>query len=195
MLGIPIGALIIWSALMPEPTRWFATYVAEGSGLFAFYPLLFLPFFIKFHPGFFSILRRAPQTDFAPLGIPEISFFAAGSLLMLLGILSGTPSLRWVGGTLLFFNVLDLLGLHTGWRGRVLILLLPPFTVERITILSFPLRLFLSENAGRILKVLDPGTSVSGNLIIYRGQEYLLDPACEGLKMFFGTDALITVDI
>lgn len=52
-----------------------------------------------------------------------------------------------------------------------------------ISNIGFPLRLRLSEWAGEILKVMDPTVEVLGNVIIYRGDEYLVDPACMGVNM------------
>lgn len=92
--------------------------------------------------------------------------------------------------TALYFAIISLLLLVVEhYWGRVndatFILLALSGSITRyfISNIGFPLRLQLSEWAGGILKVMDPTVEVLGNVIIYRGDEYLVDPACMGVNM------------
>ncbi len=48
---------------------------------------------------------------------------------------------------------------------------------------SFPIRLWLTEVAGRFLMVLDNTTQVEGNVVVFNGAEYAVDAGCMGLSM------------
>ncbi len=92
--------------------------------------------------------------------------------------------------TALYFAIITLILLVVErYWGRVndatFILLALSGSITRyfISSIGFPLRLELSAWAGKVLKVLDPTTEVLGNVIIYRSEEYLVDPACMGVNM------------
>lgn len=52
-----------------------------------------------------------------------------------------------------------------------------------ITVFGFPIRLFLSQQAAAGLAFTGLAAHSAGNLIILRGQEFAVDPACMGLTM------------
>ena len=62
-------------------------------------------------------------------------------------------------------------------------LLLSPVTHYVINVFSFPIRLKVSEMAGRILGLFWDTISVNGNLISVPGRTYEVEPACLGLGM------------
>jgi len=50
-------------------------------------------------------------------------------------------------------------------------------------VFSFPVRLFLTAIAGKMISVVNPGTIIEGNVIINGSSEFAVDPACMGLHM------------
>lgn len=64
----------------------------------------------------------------------------------------------------------------------LLILLSPLFNYFN-NMISFPIRLWLSEIAGKIVSVLLKNVAVAGNIILVNGSEFSVDTACAGLKM------------
>ncbi len=61
--------------------------------------------------------------------------------------------------------------------------ILSPVCSHIILQFGFTIRLYLSAFAGVLLKLLEPGTIVAGNIITINGIEYAVDPACVGLNM------------
>ncbi len=69
------------------------------------------------------------------------------------------------------------------WLIPVLLLLIAPATRYLQKILSFPLRIALSEKAAQVLSLLDETARAEGNIIWYMGTDYSVDAACAGLKL------------
>jgi exosortase N len=63
-----------------------------------------------------------------------------------------------------------------------LILFMSPFFIQIVTILGFPLRLALSEYAGKLLN-LAVDVQVEGNMMTLNGEIFSVDEACMGLNM------------
>lgn len=82
------------------------------------------------------------------------------------------------------FSFLPYLGVHLSNLGFILFLLCPPFLEKYDLLISFELRLFLSDLTGSFISIFDSGVVVNGNEIIYKGIPYIIDPACEGLRFF-----------
>lgn len=91
--------------------------------------------------------------------------------------------------TLLTFSLL----LFAGWPGqpnraawlvRLLSLLtLSPWLRYVDAVFGFAVRLRLSQWAGLLLQAMGTPVQVDGNLLVLRGQEMTVDPACMGLRM------------
>jgi exosortase N len=63
------------------------------------------------------------------------------------------------------------------------LLLLSPLFKYFSSLISFPLRLKISELTGNILGLMNFDIGIQGNLIIMNGNEFLVDKACTGLHM------------
>ena len=135
----------------------------------------------------------------------SVSFFIAvcGLPAIIVGSMSGRASYRFIiwglaagmasflmpVNTMLFLALtLCGLGLIELFYGKIsvltllIILLLSPLSYI-ITIFSFPIRLWLTEVAAKILSFTGASVVSSGNIIEYAGNNYTVDPACMGLKM------------
>jgi exosortase N len=64
-----------------------------------------------------------------------------------------------------------------------LILFMSPFFIQIVTILGFPLRLMLSEYAGKLLNLATVNVQVEGNMMTLNGEIFSVDEACMGLNM------------
>ena len=63
------------------------------------------------------------------------------------------------------------------------VILMSPIVDYATNLFSFPIRLFLTSKAGKILQIIYPETRVEGNIIITNSSEFSVDPACMGLHM------------
>lgn len=107
-------------------------------------------------------------------------------LALLCGLLSIPFTTTFGVYCMLVFALLFLLEL---WWGKVSILLpihlllLSPLFQYISKLISFPIRIALSDAAGGILAFAGFDISVSGNLIQLNGTDFLVDSACAGLYM------------
>ncbi|MEM1320317.1 MAG: exosortase N [Bacteroidota bacterium] len=105
--------------------------------------------------------------------------------------LAGFLLLFWERNSSLYFFSIGAAMLYVleQWRGRLnklslaLLLLLSPIFRQVLNGWSFPIRLWLSEQAAAALGTLGYTASAQGNIIILNGIEHAVDPACAGLKM------------
>ena len=79
--------------------------------------------------------------------------------------------------------------LFENWKGRinaapVLVILLLTAVVKTMSIiLGFSIRLALSSLAARTLQLAGWSASAEGNIIVFEGRSFAVDPACVGLQM------------
>ena len=102
--------------------------------------------------------------------------------------------------TLLFFSIVfACFFLIESYFGRINTLpllvagLMSPFFQYISALFSFPIRLELSQWAGKILSIINPDVLVQGNIITYRQQEFSVDTTCMGLKMMATSLLLSTI--
>src|SRR5690606_3287546 len=79
--------------------------------------------------------------------------------------------------------VLEQLAGKTNFIFTFHLLLLSPLFQYFNSLISFPIRLALSETAGKMLQMAGFEIQVSGNLIRLDGADFLVDSACSGLFM------------
>lgn len=96
-------------------------------------------------------------------------FFPVNAVLFLALIFSAAGLIEWVYGKM---SVIPLL----------IVLIISPVSYI-ITILSFPIRIWLTKIAAGIIDSIGSGAIAAGNVITYNGTDYSVDPACMGLKM------------
>ena len=65
----------------------------------------------------------------------------------------------------------------------ILTLFVCPFFQFAINVFGFPIRLWLTGLTGKMLHFIGTDISVQGSVIVYRGQDFLVDTTCMGLKM------------
>ena len=88
-----------------------------------------------------------------------------------------------------FLTLFLLLFILDNWFGRINFLpillgtIISPVLAKIIDMFSFPIRLKLSDWAGRTLRAVDFNIEVNGNLLILDGNSFSVDPACIGLRM------------
>lgn len=73
------------------------------------------------------------------------------------------------------------------WLLPVLLFLVAPAIRYLQRILSFPLRIELSEQAATVLSILDETARAEGNIIWYMGTDYSVDAACAGLHLLISS--------
>lgn len=169
--------LLISAALLYRPTLRFVDEFSARDDWFAFYPLLFLPVFAE------RMIGRRVAYDAI-----EIS---SGALLYAIGYITGVHSMMWLGGLWLLLVVCAGFGLRFHMAGRLLLLLVPPVSEKFALVAGFSLRLQLSELAGYLLHFFGP-VEVHGALILFRNVEFMVDPACSGLRML---NALVLIGL
>lgn len=142
-----------------------------------FYPILFLPLFVQ------SVQNRLSKIDFVQLTILISLFFVS--------VHNSYLSLTWIASIWIGLILLKTFGWKVHFLGKSLFLLVPPFSLKYTLLFGFSLRLFLTYLVGKILQILDPNTIIHGNSLIFQGNEFIVDPACEGLKMTTGFICLL----
>lgn len=65
-----------------------------------------------------------------------------------------------------------------------LIMVLSPLPHYFAAVFGFPLRLWLSQTAGNVFRLMAMPIEVKGNLFIQDGAEFSVDPACTGINLF-----------
>ncbi len=162
--------LIIWSFLLiPVINALFKIKDFTINDLFKFYPLLFIFLFYK------SKKEKLNAYDYIETGI----YFLIFLISKIQGIMSGI----WISGLLIFMILLKIYGINVHFFGRLLLWFVPPFEDKISLVLGFNLRLILTKIIGFLFHLMRLNITTSGNLIIYNGNEFVIDPACEGLKM------------
>jgi len=128
--------------------------------------LLLAPFILKIEKGTYSKRYLLPALLLLLLAfiIPIKTIFFLTLLAAILLLLEST-----VG--------------KTGYYFLFLLLLLSPVFKYFSNVIGFPVRLWLSEVAGKIIQLAGNDVEVSGNLIVVNGLDFSVDPACAGIKM------------
>jgi len=75
-----------------------------------------------------------------------------------------------------------------------LLFLLSPVAIFAIEVFGFPIRLWLTDASAQIISFVNNDVSAKGNLILFSGDKFTVDPECMGLKMVI-TGFLITLVI
>ncbi len=154
----------------------FLRYYLSGKGfqeILLYYPLAFLPLFI------FRV--SAPPARF------QIAETIVVILLFTIFRYAGYFALAWAMAVWSGLCLLRAFNFQTSIFGKILIFLAPPFQAKFIALFDFPLRLFLTRCASRMLSLFDSSASAVGNLIDFHGNSFVVDPACDGLKMAVAT--------
>jgi exosortase N len=66
---------------------------------------------------------------------------------------------------------------------QLVLIAMSPWANTIADLFSFPIRLQLTKLAGTLLSLITEHVQVQGNMIIYNGNEFSVDPACMGLQM------------
>lgn len=140
-----------------------------------------------------------------------IRWSSAGFILGIIALQAGTSfnknakgSMRFFWSALLFFLLFALVpakaflylslvsaGLFFAeiFYGRInllpqlVLVAMSPWADAMADLFSFPIRLQLSACAGKLLSIVNKDVSVQGNMILFNGDEFSVDPACMGLRM------------
>ena len=162
--ALGIGVLSVLALFLKSGSTIFGG--APGR-LFSLFPLLLIPLFHL----------RDSRREF-----PEALMLFAMAV-SLLGVIFFRMSLVWAGSFWMALLLAEQMGYGLSRLTPLLILCVPPVSDLPAIALGFELRMMLSHLAGAVLSSVDPETQVHGNLIVFRGLSYAVDPACEGLKM------------
>jgi exosortase N len=120
-----------------------------------------------------GVERGRPSNRFAYVAI------VLGLLTMALPV---KTILYFAVGAALLFTIESYYG-RSGLLPFLVIGLMSPIFKYFINIFSFPIRLQLTEWAGKILTMTSEGVQVQGNIIYDNGKEFVVDPECMGLNM------------
>ncbi|WP_266204713.1 exosortase N [Pontibacter kalidii] len=115
---------------------------------------------------------------------------AFSPVLLLLAIALAILSAHLLNSTLFFFAFLvalwcgaQLILGRISWFPLLLLGVASPILKYVANILSFPLRMQLTDWAVAVLKQIATHAEAAGNIILVNGQEFAVDPACAGLSM------------
>lgn len=114
------------------------------------------------------------------------------AILLLLCFLMPTYSIRYI---LLIFLILFAIESYFGKLNTLplwLLFIISPIFKYASEIFSFPIRIKLSEWVGVLLQKIGFSISVLGNIIHYKNNDFLVEPACMGLEMI-GLSLLIGI--
>lgn len=122
-----------------------------------------------------------------------------GYRFLVIALLFGAPLLFFRAGSLFYFySVFLFLFVIDNYWGKVnslpifLMIIISPVISKIVYLWSFPIRLQLSQLAGKALSIIGLDIKVDGNLIFLDGQSFAVDPACIGLKMII-TALVLTI--
>jgi exosortase N len=82
-----------------------------------------------------------------------------------------------------FFFHAESRGRRIGFPGLAALIVSSPVFAYAVNAFSFPIRLQLSNVTGRLFSLWEKGIAVHGNVIVRKGVEFSVDPACMGLHM------------
>ena len=166
-------------------------YAYKSQCTLSLFVSAYLVLMVWFLPGYFII-------DFIMLGALLLSPFIIkpetakkGSskylwlslVFLLFTFLTGVKTFYFLTlGTAMLFAIESIAGYLDHLPFFLLGLLSPTFKYFN-NMLGFPVRLQLSQWAGKILQLLGYKIEVAGNVLILNGTEFSIDPACVGLKM------------
>ncbi len=159
-------------------------------GIPAFFAAVLLSVFIWQNPGYMIIdtyliigLLLTPVTFRLNTSSQSMHFFWPA---MLFGVISLFFTTTFGVFLMMIFCFLLLIELFFGKISLIPamhLLLLSPLFKYFSSLISFPLRLKISELTGNILGLMNFDIVIQGNLIIMNGNEFLVDKACTGLHM------------
>lgn len=104
-------------------------------------------------------------------------------VLFLIGIFTNSLSIFYLWGFSIMFYAIELYWKKLPSEIWYLTVLNLPMFIFGLIMIGTPIRLELSNLAGEILTTFDKNLLVKGNLITYKGEQFLVDVACAGLKM------------
>lgn len=171
IIGICLAGLALTILL---PIDLLIVQKSRSEIILKFYPLLFISFFLRNRDGQTTQIRNI--------------FFVAFALIIAVwvfsvGISSQQRSLIFVGVIIICGLLMRSVGLRISAGGYFLFLLIPPFTTVLSLLVGFDLRLIETSIAARVLQQLDVNALAQGNGIFFRGNWFVVDPVCEGLKL------------
>lgn len=148
----------------------------SANSLFHFYPLLFLPMFLKKTDG-----ETGPVKSAIPvlLSLPFAAF----------GVYMNSVQILYVSCIPILNALLKGFSLQLRIGGYFLLLLIPPLETGMFTyFIGMPLRLRLTEISCSLLTVFSD-CRTSGNSLVFKDMVFTVDQVCEGLK-FLNISAL-----
>ncbi|HNI96874.1 MAG TPA: archaeosortase/exosortase family protein [Leptospiraceae bacterium] len=148
----------------------------SGYSFFHFYPLLFLPMFLK---------KTEEGTGLIKFAVPVL----AALPLAAFGVHMNSIQIIYVFCIPLMNALLKCFSLELRTGGYFLLLLIPPLETGMFTyFIGMPLRLRLTEISCTLLTVFSECRN-SGNSLVFRDMVFTVDQVCEGLK-FLNISAL-----
>jgi exosortase N len=127
------------------------------------------------------------------LAVPVVANISTGVRSYRYGIVAllfGSIALLLPINTVLYFTFLfAFLCVIESFFGKInsllllILFFLSPIFQYFINVFSFPIRLQLTAWAGSIMNAMKMDSVIQGNIILYRGNEFSVDPACIGLNM------------
>ena len=110
-------------------------------------------------------------------------FFYASVALALLSVALPVKTILFFALAFAVFFVIETFYGRLNLLPVIILGMMSPFFQYVTNIFSFPIRLYLTTCAGKLLNAAGIEATVHGNMIYYNGSEFSVDPACMGLNM------------
>lgn len=112
-----------------------------------------------------------------------IRFGVAAMMVAIITCFLPVKTLLYITILLSVFFVVETYGRRIHLLSLLVVILVSPVCRYVMNIFSFPIRLQLTQWVGRMLSFTGAPSQVEGNIILYNGSEFSVDPACMGLYM------------
>lgn len=147
--------------------------------------ILQLQYYFSWQSAFFLLSIVAMATVF------QVDRSCAGSIrcgwiALLFAVLSWqlpVYTLRYATLIMAVFFVTEYFYGRLSWLTFITAILITPAIDFMVNVFSFPIRLWLTGIAGKMLAGINPAVTTSGNMILLGNNEFSVDTACMGLQM------------
>jgi len=175
--------IVAFSRLMPRPLAW------RGSSiLFPFCLLAFGFYFLSDYLRGTAITLLAGYVAIAfsitkQHSVRPLKFLIAAFILLLLIWLIPVKTLLYFALAAAFFYWIEENYGRIHFLGIVALFLSSPAFQYAAGAFSFPIRLQLTKVVGAVFSLFASNLELRGNVILFEGREFVVDPACMGLHM------------
>ncbi|HEY0040424.1 MAG TPA: exosortase N [Flavisolibacter sp.] len=129
--------------------------------------------------GYAAIAATTAKTQYRKLS----RFVLVAPILLILTWLVPVKTLLYFALSTTFFCWIEMQQVRIHFLGVVALFFSSPAFQYAAGIFSFPIRLQLTKAVGAVFSLFASNLELKGNVILYEGHEFAVDPACMGLHM------------